>query len=59
MIPGDGQIHTINWRVAIALRNEQGVFSIIGGASPVRSFQWQVAGLRLAWQNLWQNAGSC
>lgn len=41
LIPTDGQTHTINWLVAIASPNEQGVFRIIGGTSPIRSFQWQ------------------
>jgi len=41
MIPSDGQRHIINWRVAVATPNENGVYRPISGAGPVRSFQWQ------------------
>jgi LysM repeat protein len=41
MIPGDGQPHTIEWTVRIAVPNEQGIYRPIGGAPEIRSFQWQ------------------
>lgn len=41
MIPGDGQPHTIEWTVRIAVPNEQGVYRPIGGTPEIRSFQWQ------------------
>ncbi|MBZ0283322.1 MAG: LysM peptidoglycan-binding domain-containing protein [Anaerolineae bacterium] len=41
LIPGDGQIHTINWTVHVARQNAQGQYTPVGGTSEIRSFQWQ------------------
>lgn len=41
MIPADGQVHLVNWRVSVASPNEQGVFRIISGPGEIRTFQWQ------------------
>lgn len=41
LIPSDGQIHTIQWTVTIARRNEQGRYAVISGQPVIRRFQWQ------------------
>jgi LysM repeat protein len=41
MIPSDGQPHTINWQVNVAMPNADGIFRVISGVGPMRSFQWQ------------------
>jgi hypothetical protein len=41
LIPTDGQAHTFQWTVAVAEPNEQGVYRVVGGESPIRRFTWQ------------------
>jgi hypothetical protein len=41
MMPSDGQIHTIGWRVRVATINNNGSYTPIGGEGDWRSFQWQ------------------
>lgn len=41
LIPTDGQVHTIQWLVAVAQRNEQGRYAVISGQPVIRRFQWQ------------------
>ncbi|MBC7814647.1 MAG: LysM peptidoglycan-binding domain-containing protein [Burkholderiales bacterium] len=41
LIPNDGQTHIINWRVSVARPNDQGVYRVVSGDGPLRTFQWQ------------------
>lgn len=41
MIPTDGKTHTMQWTVSVASPNEQGVYRVVGGTSPLHTFQWQ------------------
>jgi hypothetical protein len=42
LIPTDGQPHTFQWRVSVALENAEGTFRIVGGLpSAWRTFTWQ------------------
>jgi hypothetical protein len=40
MIPEDGQTHTIQWSVSVAVQNAQGSYHPVSGVS-TRTFQWQ------------------
>ncbi len=41
LIPGDGQTHTIQWRVSVAAPNAQGQYRYIGAQGDWRRFSWQ------------------
>lgn len=41
LIPQDGQAHTFNWTVRVAVPNEQGVYRPIGAPPVIRSFRWE------------------
>ncbi|MBC7812634.1 MAG: LysM peptidoglycan-binding domain-containing protein, partial [Burkholderiales bacterium] len=41
LIPNDGQTHIINWRVSVARPNDQGIYRVVSGDGPLRTFQWQ------------------
>jgi hypothetical protein len=41
LIPTDGQPHTIEWRVSVALPNDQGIYDYIGAQGEWRTFHWQ------------------
>lgn len=40
MIPTDGQVHQINWTVAVAKPNADGVYQVISGSPQIRRFNW-------------------
>ena len=39
-VPSDGQVHTIQWRVSVARKNEAGVYGFVGGTGEWRVFEW-------------------
>ena len=41
MVPTDGQTHTIEWRVSVASKNDQGKYDYIGAQGEWRTFHWQ------------------
>ncbi|MFN8451484.1 MAG: hypothetical protein U0521_23580 [Anaerolineae bacterium] len=41
LVPGDGQTHTIHWRVSVAAPNAQGAYRYIGAQGDWRTFHWQ------------------
>jgi len=41
MVPTDGQTHTIEWRVSVASKNDQGTYDYIGAQGQWRTFHWQ------------------
>jgi len=41
LIPSDGQVHRMEWRVTVARLNTDGSYSPIGGLGNWRGFQWQ------------------
>jgi hypothetical protein len=41
LIPLDGKTHNITWSVNVAVPNEQGVYRVVSGGAPQRTFQWQ------------------
>ncbi|PJF41623.1 MAG: hypothetical protein CUN54_00385 [Phototrophicales bacterium] len=41
LIPADGQSHRIEWTVAVAKPNADGVYALVSGISPAHVFEWQ------------------
>ncbi|MEO8393549.1 MAG: hypothetical protein ABI700_11220 [Chloroflexota bacterium] len=41
LIPTDGQVHTIEWRVSVAAPDDQGNYNYIGAQGEWRTFHWQ------------------
>lgn len=41
LVPTDGQVHNMRWRISVAARNEQGVYRYIGATGEWRTFRWQ------------------
>ncbi|MDX1991486.1 MAG: LysM domain-containing protein [bacterium] len=41
LIPTDGQMHEINWRVSLVAQNELGTYSFVGTPGSQRTFFWQ------------------
>jgi hypothetical protein len=41
IIPTDGQIHSMDWRVSVAQQNQDGTYTTIGGLGRWRNFQWR------------------
>ncbi len=41
LIPTDGRIHEIIWRISIAAQNAQGTYGLVGSAGNQRTFFWQ------------------
>jgi len=41
LIPSDGQVHIIQWRVAVAARTSDGAYVIVGAPGSIRTFTWQ------------------
>lgn len=41
LVPADGQVHLMRWRVSVASRNEQGAYRYIGATGEWRTFRWQ------------------
>ncbi|MDZ4770399.1 MAG: hypothetical protein SGJ24_14835 [Chloroflexota bacterium] len=41
LVPSDGQVHTIRWRVSVAAPNEQGAYRFVGAQENYRTFYWQ------------------
>ena len=40
-IPTDGQQHSIDWRVTVAVQNPDGTYTTVGGLGNWRTFNWQ------------------
>jgi hypothetical protein len=40
-IPSDGQMHSIDWRVTVAVQTEGGTYTTVGGLGNWRNFNWQ------------------
>ena len=41
MTPTDNQLHTINWRVAVARKAQDGTYIQVGQASVIYTFTWK------------------
>jgi hypothetical protein len=41
LVPTDGQSHLVNWTVAVARPNADGVYQVISGSPQLRTFNWQ------------------
>jgi hypothetical protein len=40
-IPSDGQMHSMDWRVTVAVQNADGTYTTVGGLGTWRGFNWQ------------------
>lgn len=40
-IPTDGRMHSVDWRVTVAIQNADGTYTTVGGLGNWRNFNWQ------------------